>query len=271
MSANPYSWILLPVLKPVSRTLAGLIAIPASQLFRRRVVRIQELDEELEKDIDEWIRGSLLLLLATANVEAWLNGQFYEKWNVNWFDQWWITAGRLLLAMGVIEAMPDQQLFAIIHPGPPVPRYLPERGVWGSIRVQLKPIVKGVVCQFLNRSSPVLVIMAAIFGGYVAPLTQAEMAALTEPELAERALHTKAQMIGWVCYLLAITQYLIIGLVTSRDRALDVLSEFDRKMAERRQDLIEEFDINESKTSAPLRPDWMGATYSTRPPTDRST
>ena len=50
--SNPYRYLLLPVLKPASRLLAGLIAIPAIQLFRRRVVR-KEFDEELEKDIDE--------------------------------------------------------------------------------------------------------------------------------------------------------------------------------------------------------------------------
>jgi hypothetical protein len=50
-------------------------------------------------------------------------------------------------------------------------------------------------------------------------------------------------LVGWVCYLMAITQYLIIGLVTSRDRALDVLSEFDRAVAKRRNELIEEFKL----------------------------
>jgi len=246
--SNPYRYLLLPVLKPASRLLAGLIAIPAIQLFRRRVVR-KEFDEELEKDIDEWIRGSLLLLLATANAEAWLNFQFAEKWNINWFDEWWMTAGRLLLAVGVIEAMPDQQLFAIIHPGPPTPRYIKALGLWGSIREQFKPIAKGLICQYLNRSSAVYVIMAAIFGGY-------DPAAEVMPE---------AQIIGWVCYVLAITQYLIIGLVTSRDRALDVLSEFDRKVAERRQELIEEFDIDETKTAAPLVPASKAATHPTQP------
>ena len=48
-------------------------------------------------------------------------------------------------------------------------------------------------------------------------------------------------LVGWVCYLLAITQYLIIGLVTRRDKALDMLSEFDRAVAERRKELVEEF------------------------------
>ncbi len=267
MSSNPYVWLLLPVLKPVSRTLAGLIAIPASQLFRRRVVRIQELDEELEKDIDEWIRGSLLLLLATANAEAWLHHLFSDRLNVDWFDQWWVTAGRLLLAIGVIEAMPDQQLFAIIHPGPPVPRYLREKGLWGSFREQFKPISKGLVCQYLNRSSPVYVIMAAIFGGYASAAIDATEAV----NIAETLIlgMTEGQLIGWVCYFLAIAQYLLIGLVTSRDRAIDVLTEFDRKMAQRRQDLIEEFDIDETKTSAPLNPAWMAATYSARPIADR--
>jgi len=48
-------------------------------------------------------------------------------------------------------------------------------------------------------------------------------------------------LVGWVCYLMAITQYLIIGLVTRRDKALDMLNEFDRAVAERRQELVEEF------------------------------
>jgi hypothetical protein len=49
----------------------------------------------------------------------------------------------------------------------------------------------------------------------------------------------------------AITQYLIIGLVTSRDKALDVLNEFDRHVAIRRRELVEEFQGGEpSKANA---------------------
>ena len=47
-------------------------------------------------------------------------------------------------------------------------------------------------------------------------------------------------------YGAAIGQYLLIGLVTSRDRVFDVLSEFDRAVAERRRDLIEEFDLEDA-------------------------
>ncbi len=228
---------LLPFLKPASRLIAGLIAIPAFRLLRRRVVRVQDLDEELEKDIDEWFRGALLLVLSTANFERWVDAWFVEhySWDIN---LWWLTGGRILLAIGVIEAMPDQELFSIIHPGPPAPKYDREIGLWGSIKQQARPIIKGLICQYLNRSSPVFAIMATIFTGTT----------------------------GWVCYWLAILQYLIIGLVTSRDLALDVLSEFDRKVAERRQELIEEFEIDETKTAAPLVPASMAATYSTRMP-----
>ena len=60
--------------------------------------------------------------------------------------------------------------------------------------------------------------------------------------------------VGWVCYGLAVFQYLIIGLVTSRDKALDVLAEFDRQVARKREELIEEFQIDQSKTDAPLDP-----------------
>jgi hypothetical protein len=131
--------------------------------------------------------------------------------------------------------MPDQALFAIIHPGPRMPRYHPDLGLWGSVRTEAWPLARGLLCQHLNRSSPVFAIMAAIFGG--------------DPNVPGEATNWT---IGWVCYLLAIMQYLIIGLVTSRDRALDVLSEFDRKVAERRQELIEEFHLDETKTAAPL-------------------
>ena len=35
-----------------------------------------------------FIAKSPFLLLATANVEAWMHAQFSEKWNVNWCSQW---------------------------------------------------------------------------------------------------------------------------------------------------------------------------------------
>lgn len=213
---------LLPFLKPASRLVAGMIAIPLFRLMRRRVARLHELDVELEKDIDEWFRASLLLILSTANFETWVDAWLLEhtQWNIS---LWWLTGGRILLAIGVIEAMPDQALFSIIHPGPPKPRYDRRLGLWRCIREQFRPILRGLACQYLSRSSPVYAIMAAIFPGTA----------------------------GWVCYWLAVIQYLIIGLVTSRDRALDVLSEFDKQIAIRRQELIDELHLETAKAAAP--------------------
>jgi hypothetical protein len=73
-----------------------------------------------------------------------------------------------------------------------------------------------MVCRYLDRSSAVFAILSVIFGGrsYVA--------------------------VGWCCYAAAIVQFLIIGLVSSRDRALDVLSEFDRQVDLRRKELLAE-------------------------------
>ena len=51
----------------------------------------------------------------------------------------------------------------------------------------------------------------------------------------------KHTTVGWVCYGLAITQFLIIGLVSSRDKALDVLSEFDRQIKLRRDKLADHY------------------------------
>lgn len=213
--------LIRPVLRPLTRLMVGLIAIPLFRLFMRRVVRVQELDEELEKDLEQWFRGSVMLLVATANMEQVLFGWIpFDLEN----EYAWLSVGlRLMLAIGVIEAMPDQALFSIIHPGPPKPKWPRKGHFWKEVKVQINPICKGLVCQHLNRSSPVFAIMAAIFGG-------------------ANPIH---YTVGWVSYFMAITQYLIIGLVTSRDKALNVLAEFDRQVAIRRRELIEEFEIDE--------------------------
>jgi hypothetical protein len=53
--------------------------------------------------------------------------------------------------------------------------------------------------------------------------------------------------VGWVCYFVAITQYLIIALITSTDKAGDLLGSFDRAVAEQREELIEEFSPEEER------------------------
>ena len=270
------------VLRPVTRLIVGLIAIPIFRFIMRRVFRLQDLDDELEKDLEQWFRGALLLLAATANMEHLLFG-WTDKFD--WMDRMdWLTMGlRLMLAIGVIEAMPDQELFAVIHPGPP--KIKPGRSVLLELWRKKWLFAKGFVCQHLNRSSPVFAMMAAIVGAQLIPLSDLELdktaevnainwaycqqigntspahavlAATQHNSLILRADQNFSEVarinvesrrrwerwiVGWSCYLLAITQYLIIGLVTSRDRALDVLSEFDRAVAERRRELIEEFQI----------------------------
>ena len=250
------------VLRPITRVLVGLIAIPIFRFFMRKIFRLQDLDDELEKDLEQWFRGALLLLAATANMEHLLFGWMDE---LDWMERMdWLTVGlRLMLAISVIESMPDQELFAVIHPGPP--KVKPGKSVLKEIWTQKWAFVKGFICQHLNRSSPVLAMMAAIVGAELMVLTPAQEAEVEQAlivyeendgdvsaevteaiRLRNEARRTQERwMVGWVCYLLAITQYLIIGLVTSRDRAMDVLSEFDRAVAERRRELIDEFEINE--------------------------
>lgn len=218
-------------LRPVTRVIVGLIAIPLFRFIMRRVFRLQDLDDELEKDLEQWFRGAILLLAATANMEHLLFGWVAK---LDWMERMdWLTMGlRLMLAISVIEAMPDQELFAVIHPGPP--KIKPGKSVLKEIWVKKWKFLKGFLCQHLNRSSPVLAMMAAIVG--------AQLPMESNPDYR---VYWERWMVGWCCYLLAITQYLIIGLVTSRDRAMDVLSEFDRMVAERRRELIEEFDIDD--------------------------
>ena len=166
------------------------------RVFLHRVVRVEDLNEELEKDISQWVMGSLLLLIATKNMEShffgWVPLDLRE-------DKVWLIGLRLLLAIGVIEKMPDQALFAIIHPGPP-PLKLERDRMLRSVLDYVPVYLKGILCQHFNRSSPVLAILTVFLGGVV----------------------------GWVCYALAITNYLIIGLVSSRDKCWMCCSDLTR-------------------------------------------
>ncbi len=263
-----------PILRPLTRLIVGFLAIPLFRLFLKRVVRLQDLNRELEKDLELWFRASLVLLVATANMEeplfGWLEpllgtrqvervqvaernnpaplldelpetaaeappigletvdvsnipDQLSDESERNW---WWILTGfRIMVAIGAVQAMPDQELFAVIHPGPPRIQFDKGRSFLSQVLKLFIPVCKGLICRHLNQSSPVFAILAAVAPG----------------------------RIGWLCYFVAIAQYLIIGLVTSRDRALDVLSEFDRQVAIRRRELIAEFEIGKEDAREPAK------------------
>ena len=209
------TYIFRPLARPLTRFIVSLAAVPALQFIFRHVSSLERLDDEVEKDLAEWFRGSFLLMLVTANVEAalWHNviplPDLLDKHG-------WLGLGlRIMLAIGVVQLMPDQELFTIIHPGPRLPRFKPGRSVWRQIAACWKPFTIGFLCQHLSRSSPVFAILAVIFTGKV----------------------------GWVCYALACVQYLIIGLATSRARAINVLLLFDEQMAVRRRELMRQFGV----------------------------
>lgn len=195
------AWLVKPVIRPVVRVILGLMIIPIFRMFLHRVVR-KELDDELEKDISLWLRGSLILLVSTENLQPFFFGWVPPE------KDWLVLASRLLLAIGVVEGMPDQALFSIIHCGPP-PIVLRKGHRLEDFRALLWPTCRGIFNQHLSRSSAVFVILAVIKGG----------------------------SLGWICYFMAITNYLIIGLMASRDKALDVLSKFDEAVTERRREL----------------------------------
>ena len=223
MFGNLLRWaVIRPLLKPLTRILVGFIAIPLFRLVVHKGMRMAKVEEELENDLEQWFRAALILLVATANMEHLLFG--WVPLDLEGSQSWIGVFFRLLLVIGVIELMPDQALFSVLHSGPmslPIGKRLIQ-DLW---RDRVKWIQK-VCCTHLNRSSPVLAMMAAIFGG--------------EPGLP-------AATIGWVCYFLAITQYLIIALITSADKAGDLLSSFDRAIAEQREELVEEFEEDEEK------------------------
>ena len=305
MGVPIFQSFLRPVLRPLSRLALGLIAIPLFRFLLRRIFRVQELNQELEKDLQEWFRASLLLLAATANMEHVLFGWLTR---VDWLDRAdWLTMGlRLLMVIGVIQTMPDQELFAVLHPGPP--KFAKGQGLLTQLREKRWLLIKGHLCRHVNRSSPVLAMMCAIVGAQVPRMPEESVAVTYQKEVllhqsviswacsqtigtvtpiraaaafvvedrtrtnltelnrsfvesnsavgqnyAELGIYLyrygqylrdrERWAVGWICYLVAIIQYLIIGLVTSRDKAMNVLSEFDRAVAVRRKELIEEFKL----------------------------
>jgi hypothetical protein len=208
-------YLFRPLARPLTRLVVRLAALPALRYLFRHVSTLDRLDDELEKDLAEWFRGCLLLLLVTANVEValWHNVIPFPELLDN--HQWVGVGLRILLAIAVVQMMPDQELFTLIHPGPRIPPFRRDCSRWSQVRACWKPVLVGFLCQHLSRSSPVFAILAVIFSG--------------KP--------------GWICYGLACFQYLIIGLVTSRDRAIDVLILFDAQMAARRHELLRQSGI----------------------------
>lgn len=205
------SVLLKPVLRPLFRVLSGLIAIPIFRFIIRHVFR-RQMSSELEKDLETWFRGAVILLAATANLEDALFG--WLPWHHN-DEPWFTMLFRLILAIGVIEYMPDQEIFGLLHRAPPKFEYTSKRG-WSDAWKRRGEFLRGLGILHLRRSSPVFVIMTVIFG-----------AASGERDF----------VVGWVCYGLAILQYLIIGIITDGDRIRGILQQFDRNAAALRQEL----------------------------------
>ncbi|MBC7821110.1 MAG: DNA topoisomerase I [Planctomycetaceae bacterium] len=197
------------ITKPITRLLLRLIAIPVFKFLLKYLLRIEVISAELEKDLSQWFRASVLLLFATNNMEQIL---FQSKLDDRKFDDVMVFALRLFLAIGCIEGMPDQELFRFIHPGPPK---LKSKGFMAACREIVqnwRAWLWGVFCIHLSRASPVFAIVTVF----------------------------KLGPAGWVCYGLAVAQYLIIGLATSRDKAIDVVASFDAEVAARRAELLTE-------------------------------
>ena len=253
--------LLKPIVRPITRLIVGSVAVPLFRWFIKRVLRFGTLDNELEKDLEQWFRGALILLLATQNIETalfpWVEPVIHSRFTqsapldpsgsdsandefapsrqstnasptaasipsasmleVSQNDYGWILLGfRVMLAIGVIQMMPDQELFALMHSRPPKHDFDRKQKWWPQIKTKSWPFLKGHLCLHLNKSSPVFAILAAIAPG----------------------------LPGWICYGMALIQYLIIGLVTTQDKALNALGILDQQAEQRRKELIEEFNLN---------------------------
>jgi hypothetical protein len=204
-----------PVLRPIFRLLTGLLAIPAFRFVMRHCFGRKTLSQEMQRDLELWFRGAVILLAATANLEDFLFG--WLPWHKA-EDPWLTMLLRLLLAIGVIESMPDQDIFCILHRGPPDVK-LTTRNGWKRLWQCRHEYLRGFGVLHLRRSSPVFVIMTVIFGS---------------------SPGTREFVVGWVFYGLAVVQYLIIGLITERDRIGGLLAQFDRSAEVIRKEILHE-------------------------------
>lgn len=210
-------FIFKPILRPIIRFVCGLIAIPIFRLIMRKVCRVEAHDAEMERDLESWFRGALLLLVATANMESILF-DWMPWWEKN--DAGLGLALRLLLAVGVIESMPDEGLFSILHRGPPKLK-LTTRAGWKDAWRQRKNVLRGIGVLHLRRSTPVFAIMTVILG----------------PDLHRSESGQDYHVVGWWCYSLAIAQYLVIALITQRDKFEGLLEAFEREAHAIREDI----------------------------------
>ncbi len=211
------------ITKPITRMLLKLIAIPIFRFLLKYLLRVDVISQELEKDLSQWFRASVLLLFATHNMEEILfQTSTREFKHESVIDA--VSFGlRLFLAIGCIEGMPDQELFRFIHPGPPKVKSKKFGDFVRELRQNWRAWLWGVACIHLSRSSPVFAIITVFQVGPV----------------------------GWVCYWLAVAQYLAIGLTTSRDKAIDVLTSFDAEVAARRAQLLSELQSIASEKTTP--------------------
>ena len=219
------------ITKPITRFLLRLIAIPIFKFLLKYLLRIDVISTELEKDLSQWFRASVLLLFATHNMEFILFKSSLDKLGDRKFDDVIVFALRLFLAIGCIEGMPDQELFRFIHPGPPKLKTKGFSAVCREIIQNRRAWLWGVFCIHLSRSSPVFAIVTVFKFGAA----------------------------GWVCYGLAVIQYLIIGLATSRDKAIGVIASFDAEVAARRAELLTEMQtpiasVEETATTSNVAP-----------------
>ena len=95
---------------------------------------LERLNDELEKDMAEWIRGSLLLLI-TANMEVLLWQKSIAYPDLLNAHKWFGVGLRIMLAIAVIQMMPDQELFTVIHPGPRIPKFPPCTSLADKLRL----------------------------------------------------------------------------------------------------------------------------------------
>ena len=95
--------LLIYITRPMARLIIRMGAVPGAAILFHHVRALERLDDELEKDLAEWIRGSLLLLLITANMEVLLWHKLIPYPDLLDKHKWFGVGLRIMLAIAVMQ------------------------------------------------------------------------------------------------------------------------------------------------------------------------
>ena len=148
-------WLLTYFARPLTRLIMRLAALPALRFCSTTSRRSNVWTTSWRRIWRNGFAASLLLLLVTANMEVLLWHPLIPFPDLMDEHKWFGVGLRIMLAIAVVQLMPDQELFTVIHPGPRIPRFPPGTSLGGKIRLlgsRCASVFSGSTSADLRRS-----------------------------------------------------------------------------------------------------------------------